>query len=366
MSNATVTIYPSLPAVLAPSRAVAKARLNWVDTARGITMLLVVMGHAHLPDQYQRLFQPFRMPLFYLTAGYLFNWERHRHDLGAYLAARLQRLVLPYFCTAFFFYFVWLLVDYRLLNSNGLSPLKQFVAVFLANGMSEGPADWTIQFDVALWFLGCMATSTIMFVGLLRFFRSDKTYIALILTSLGITALGRVIGTYYPLPWSADVAMMAQFFFVIGFLLRQYGTAFTDVRLLAFFGVVYLVLCWAGNDTDMNRRIYPDFSMFCLGGLAGTYVIYFIARQLGRFAESDPLARALSAPWEFLGRHTMVIMAFHMGGNYLRRLFELEFLGRTYCDATAFWPNFLWMSVASLAAVGVLNSVPALKRIYYK
>ncbi|MCE5228368.1 acyltransferase family protein [bacterium] len=366
MAQATVSVYPFSEAI-APDRAIPKERLNWIDTARGITIFLVVMGHAGLPAEYQHLFQPVRMPLFYLTAGYLFNWERHREALGQYLRARLERLVLPYLFTALFFYLVWILFDYALLDKHDLSPAEQLAAVFLANGFSTpATVGYTLQFDMALWFLGCMAVSTLIFVGLLGLFRNEKTYIPLMLTSLGVAALGRLLGENYPLPWSADVAMMAQFFFVVGFLLRQYGAAFTDIRMFAFFCVIYVALLFTGYQTDMNRRMYPDFSQFCMAGLAGTYAIYFISKQLSQLGATDAFARRLSVPWEFLGRNTMVIMAFHMGGFYLRQAFELFVLKRPGCDPDIFWANFLWMSVASLMAIFALNRIELLKKVFYK
>lgn len=365
MSNATVSVYP-FDQTLAPATAVAKTRLGWVDVARGITILLVVMGHANLPYQIQSFLQPFRLPLFYFTAGYIFNYERHRDALGNYLSQRLRRLVPPYFCTAAFFYFVWLVVSNYTHQDWAYDPVKQLAGIFLASGMSHGTGDYVIRFDLALWFLGCMAVSTVIFVELLHFFRNEGSHVPLLMASAGVACLGRVIGDYVALPWSADVAMIAQFFFVMGFLLRRHGTTFQDARILVFMFALYFALYWTGDLTDMNHRIYPDFSKFILAGLAGTYVVFAISKKIAQLAETEVGARHVSAGLEFLGRNTMVIMAFHMGGNYLRDLFEEQVLGRIPAYPSPFWPTFLWLSLASMLAIVVLNRVPALKRIYYK
>ena len=348
--------------------AAAENRIGWVDIARGITITLVMIGHSYISPSVQQTLQPFRMPLFYITTGYLFNFTRHRDALLPYLAARARRLMLPYFCTAFLFYGIWLLFKYFGPAPETLNPVKQFLAIFLANGaaMVGHPEDYTVQFDIPLWFLGCMTSASVIFVILIRCFKNEKNKVCLLISSLSVAVLGYAIGQSVFLPWSFDVAMMAQFFMVIGFLLRENNAQFTDVRVLLCLSVAYLAICFTGHPMDMNRRIYHDFGELYVAGLGGTYLIYFISRHLALLKETDPLARHIAAPWEFLGKHSMVIMVFHWGGYYVREFADNSLLPHRYHDPNQWWSNLLWMMATSLAAIAVVNAVRPLRKIYYK
>ena len=49
-------------------------RLDWLDMAKGIGMILVVYGHSYGPSNYYVYL--FHMPLFFILSGFLFNREQ--------------------------------------------------------------------------------------------------------------------------------------------------------------------------------------------------------------------------------------------------------------------------------------------------
>lgn len=48
-------------------------RLDWVDAAKGIGILLVVMAHVPIPDSFKQFIYSFHMPLFFLLSGMMFR-----------------------------------------------------------------------------------------------------------------------------------------------------------------------------------------------------------------------------------------------------------------------------------------------------
>jgi acyltransferase len=48
-------------------------RIKHIDLVRGITILLVVAGHAGLPNSIHDFLRNFRMPLFFIVTGFLFS-----------------------------------------------------------------------------------------------------------------------------------------------------------------------------------------------------------------------------------------------------------------------------------------------------
>jgi len=105
--TATATLDPT--ATAAPASAAATRRADWVDSAKGLGILLVVMGHAIIglrdaerlvPDYglntLNYLVYTFHMPLFFLLGG-LFVPRRVQADATSFVTGLLRRLVYPYF-----------------------------------------------------------------------------------------------------------------------------------------------------------------------------------------------------------------------------------------------------------------------------
>ena len=51
-------------------------RSNWLDIAKGITIMLMVMGHSSIPHSLAVFIWAFHMPLFFIAAGWTTNWEK--------------------------------------------------------------------------------------------------------------------------------------------------------------------------------------------------------------------------------------------------------------------------------------------------
>ena len=51
-------------------------RIEWVDEAKGIGIILVMLGHCYLNWNFCFWFYSFHMPLFFILSGYTFFAER--------------------------------------------------------------------------------------------------------------------------------------------------------------------------------------------------------------------------------------------------------------------------------------------------
>lgn len=81
----------SQPSLSAGNSSTPKAtRLKVIDMVRGITILLVVVGHAGLtPAVLNDMFRDFRLPLFFIVSGYLFSASRYFDNLKLLLRTKL-------------------------------------------------------------------------------------------------------------------------------------------------------------------------------------------------------------------------------------------------------------------------------------
>lgn len=92
---------------IAKSIGLGRDNLRWVNLAKGIGIILVVIGHyspENSPSFWLHLHNfiyAFHMPLFFVLSGYLYKYKE-----GSYLKLlknKIQRLVLPFFSVAVFY-----------------------------------------------------------------------------------------------------------------------------------------------------------------------------------------------------------------------------------------------------------------------
>ena len=80
-------------------------RINYIDVARGIGILLVVMGHndfAAISPFMHKLIYSFHMPLFFFLSGYFLSTAT---PFWTFVKRRFNSLLKPFFFTIFMIYF---------------------------------------------------------------------------------------------------------------------------------------------------------------------------------------------------------------------------------------------------------------------
>src|SRR5215208_2174678 len=80
-------------------------RIGYLDVARGIGILLVVLGHndfGAISPFFQQVIYSFHIPLFFFLAGYFINTELSFFD---YFKKRFHSVLKPYLFTLFLIYF---------------------------------------------------------------------------------------------------------------------------------------------------------------------------------------------------------------------------------------------------------------------
>lgn len=78
-----------------------KERETYIDIAKGIGIILVVIGHLHgINHIIHDFFYLFHMPLFFIISGYLYN-HNNIIPLKTFIKHKIKRLIIP-------FLFFWL------------------------------------------------------------------------------------------------------------------------------------------------------------------------------------------------------------------------------------------------------------------
>lgn len=171
-------------------------RLDYLDVAKGIGILLVILGHCQLGriGNIHALIYSFHMPLFFFISGLCFS---NKYGFTSLAVKRFKQMILP---TIYFSVISTLLVE-------GL-------------GLHVMWWDWGKHFPFALWFL-----PVLYFAELLAWVICNKisNIFCLVLSLFILMSTPHILERFrIELPYSIAAIPLATFFYVIGYKLKRY------------------------------------------------------------------------------------------------------------------------------------------------
>jgi fucose 4-O-acetylase-like acetyltransferase len=166
-------------------------RIEYIDIARGIGILLVVMGHNDFslvsPFVYKLIYS-FHMPLFFFLSGYFLNT-----GVGwwSFFQKRFNSLIKPYLFTLFLIYFIS--VSFGKMGFQ--MAIQRIVKSLYGTGYY---IDW-----VQLWFLPHLFVVSLyafLFYAVTK--RINNRYVTWIILLLTLIVASLFLQTFYPFPLS--------------------------------------------------------------------------------------------------------------------------------------------------------------------
>lgn len=302
----------------------ANKRKDYLDIAKGIAMLWIISVHADGAPYTGTVGYVLLIPLFFLTAGFL--WKDKDEPYTLQLRKRASPLLRPYFG-----YNAALMVLYILDWVPYFGPQtretvkgigKHIFGVFYSEGQilfsdqSGTLMNYFTQYNYPLWFLTAMVTASAAFLLLLmlrRRFGWKLSY--MILPCLIVT----VLINHLPLrlPWNASNCFLAAALMAAGWGIRQKDLLertwkrkwLEPVVYIAMAGAVLGIGIW--NDamsTSMLMSAYGPHGdwgvlIYFVGGILGPCVLLRLCRILERFR--------FSRIFLVLGQNTIPILALH-------------------------------------------------------
>lgn len=300
------------PSAAAREQAGAVSRIAWIDVARGIGIVLVVLGHAlggliDSPlgagqDAFRRVFfavYTFHMPLFLLLSGLLVP-RRLEKGAAGFVKSLLPAIVWPYF--------LWSAVQYTLIYALGSAvnnPVDAYWPTILALPWKTVSQFWFLH---ALFFMHLLAVLLLPRVG-----REG-----MVIAALALKAMVLVV----PLPVAAKLVLTHFLFYAIGAWLGPVGidrlmlgrpawirAAALPLLAAAAIGATLLAVPDYGADLPLLTATSPQISNLAwrfpatMAAICGVFAVLGLASlRWGRAGEG------LAA----LGRLTMPIFVLHV------------------------------------------------------
>ena len=290
-----------------------KERVTYVDFAKGVTILFVIIGHMSQISIILKYFIfSFHMPMFFLTSG-LFIRD---YSIGKNLKRSIKNLLIPYSVIHFLCMGIELIrsiVVSKELGQADVSIVARYVKAYLG-GMSYASKVFTSFESVWLiWFICCLFLARFFYI-LLSHVIKDKglRFIAILFISYDGVVLGKL--GYY-LPWSFDVAMFAVIYLAAGDLIAKtklFEKWHTKTYIIMIPFCVWFVCLLQKEMLELAVRTYGNYIGAVVMSIAGCVFVLGVSRELDGWNET--IARF----FRWCGRRSIVILAFH--------LFEMRFL----------------------------------------
>lgn len=298
-------------------------RLQYIDIAKGIAILAVIIGHAairltglsHGAATIVTVCFTFHMPLFFLLSGYFLHYERPFN-----WKKEAKRLVVPYIVAALVIVILEALTTFFLRDQPQGMSLRRYVAEWL-NAAVFGAASltgkelWPQVFRIgAIWFL------LALFWARLFVTCSCKTrYSGIFVLILALA--GSASARYIYLPFSIQAGMTASIYVYLGTLARKYDVmnylrSHKLVLIPALLIWLYAILHYTGfgmgtadfgaTPLDIARNLIGS-----LGGMVSIVIISMYIEQLGHWV-APHLAE--------IGRISLLILVVHIIDDDVTRI----------------------------------------------
>lgn len=262
-------------------------RLDWVDVAKGITILLMVAGHTSIPETISKYIWSFHMPFFFFVSGVFYSEKKYK-TFSSLFKRRLFTLLVPYV-----FFSVVVMLGYQ--GTVYWNPKELYLG-------------WN---GYALWFIPVLFMSEMLLYPFAKYIEKPIIKITIIILMLCLSKLLALLDIY--LPFKIEAVPLASSFLFMGYILKDFSKKYLFpiwLILIAFLVSVALSQILPKTDVAQNEIgwVIPNYINAIVG-------IFFVM-QLSRLLLSYSINKFVNQFLLWSGKNTLFILAFSQLFNY--------------------------------------------------
>ncbi|WP_026506366.1 acyltransferase family protein [Butyrivibrio sp. MC2013] len=274
-------------------------RVGYVDTFRGIGIILMIIGHVGFWGTFSYFFHAFHMPMFFFVTGYF--WKKE--EISSFISKRIRTLLLPYFVWTLFHFFIWLFVR----SATDISVSEALFHIFLVN-TTKVPL-------TGIWFLTALFIASLIYAMVCA--STDNVYVQTVIIAI-IALTGNLLPLLLPfrLPWAMDAGMVGAGFIHGGAILRDHkvrGRDLLDIRMIYIIpaAIIVTLLIFVNSEVNMRTGEYGIIPLFWINAFASIVVLWNICKAWnGR--ELKGVVGAADEEVRFIGRNSICYLCFNL------------------------------------------------------
>lgn len=283
-------------------------RISWLDIARGIGIVLVVLGHVMTtPIRYSNAYAMtiyntvyyFHMPLLLFVSGVAFESCADRYmktDTPKYIGKKITKLIIPYLSYSFLVYLIFTFVNVFPYTTKYLQNTEYGFISF---------GDWIVGlvsgkniYCIHLWYIYSLFLLSILSFLLLKITKHYYKYIVLIIALLLYLFKSQIHNSGIDIFWKTA-------YFAIWFSFGLFYKADASIKKDAVWGSVGFILC-------IIFKYLLKYEITLYGWVKWTYNIVTIFTIIEVvILISKVLSFAKDKIFSYLGRNSFPIYLFH-------------------------------------------------------
>ncbi|WP_125566007.1 acyltransferase family protein [Companilactobacillus insicii] len=288
----------------------AKKRIDWIDIARCIAIISVIIGHtmAGLNGTYlYNVIYLYSLPVFFVLSGYLY----HSKDYKKLLINDIKFLLIPYLAVNVIKLVVLFNIQHHIGNGIFTINLHSFQSLMVATLYGYGMKFQSFPVVNAIWFLLAMFIANQIFNLVMRINFRNYRLLWQGISAVLLTSSGFMIAHFYTLPFSINSALIAQIFLFFGYLMKN-----KDI-LSELKNAYYLLLLAAWLFVATLGTFYmasakaPNELMAVVGAISASLCIIKLSIEINKYLELHGLVKTRNLLL-FIGAQSLTVLCFHL------------------------------------------------------
>lgn len=330
-------------------------RDDGVTIAKGIAIILMVLGHTHCPDVVNNYLVMMRMPLFFFMSGYCFK-TKYLNDARSYLKKRVTGIYWPYLKWSLFFLLIHNICFRLNIYSNeygfegrtsSLYTIPDFVnhAFSIVTKMKGHE-----QLVGGYWFLKSLFVGSVIFYASMRLLKGAKTGVLLL---LALSILLTFTNWKIPFFHIGSRECFAAFYLYVGHLYKQFGL---NWHRNIWLNIIFAIIVGIGSvywQAPMIKLNYIQMFPYAVSSVMGILVMFNISQHIAQanLPKTKPFLIYVGGytfnvlTWHFISMKVVSLLIICLYGLSIKRLSEFAVIDE--------YARQGWWTVYFLAGVAI-------------
>lgn len=266
-------------------------RIAWIDVAKGLLIILVILGHSNINDITAVVINSFHMAAFFVLSGITYRGEKS--TFREFFCKKFRTIIIPYLVFSLIM-LVYLLLKKILFRGYTFDIISGVISIVIP---ISGRSSTTVY---GLWFFPCLFVAEIILYVFFYIYRNSKNNVmSVILGYMSLCVICRGGGIAgLNLVSIIDILPIAVLYLGIGILMQKYLDQFKEKHVfmglslcMVFIICVLLNYRISGYVFDMSSMHLGIVPLYIISGICGTFSIFALAISLSRFKTLEMIGK---------------------------------------------------------------------------